>query len=123
MRSRWWMSWGVRRELLGNGAMLEPDSKPKSEQTRLSWLGKILALVVAAFTFCIAFPLVRWINELMGWEKSLHLVLVIPIVLIGFGFWVAACKACEALGLPTDTVETRLVRARRLLRQRLVGKV
>ncbi len=29
----------------------------------------------------------------------------------------------EALGLPVDTVETRLVRARRLLRQRLTGKV
>jgi RNA polymerase sigma-70 factor (ECF subfamily) len=29
----------------------------------------------------------------------------------------------EALGLPTDTVETRLVRARRLLRERLAGKV
>jgi len=29
----------------------------------------------------------------------------------------------EALGLPVDTVETRLVRARRLLRRRLAGKV
>ena len=29
----------------------------------------------------------------------------------------------ETLGLPTDTVETRLVRARRLLRQRLAGEV
>lgn len=29
----------------------------------------------------------------------------------------------EALGLPNDTVETRLVRARRLLRERLNGKV
>jgi RNA polymerase sigma-70 factor (ECF subfamily) len=28
----------------------------------------------------------------------------------------------EALGLPNDTVETRLVRARRLLRERLNGK-
>jgi len=28
-----------------------------------------------------------------------------------------------ALGLPTDTVETRLVRARRLLRQRLAGRI
>lgn len=32
-------------------------------------------------------------------------------------------KIGEALGLPTNTVETRLVRARRLLRQRLAGKV
>ena len=29
----------------------------------------------------------------------------------------------EALGLPTDTVEIRLVRARRLLRQRLAGRI
>jgi RNA polymerase sigma-70 factor (ECF subfamily) len=29
----------------------------------------------------------------------------------------------EALGLPTDTVETRLVRARRRLRQKLAGEV
>ena len=29
----------------------------------------------------------------------------------------------EALDLPTDTVETRLVRARRLLRQRLAGAI
>ncbi len=29
----------------------------------------------------------------------------------------------EALGLPPDTVETRLVRARRMLRERLAGKV
>ena len=29
----------------------------------------------------------------------------------------------ELLGLPSDTVETRLVRARRLLREQLAGKV
>ena len=29
----------------------------------------------------------------------------------------------EALGLPVDTVETRLVRARRMLRERLIGKL
>jgi RNA polymerase sigma-70 factor (ECF subfamily) len=29
----------------------------------------------------------------------------------------------ELLGLPPDTVETRLVRARRLLREKLAGKV
>ena len=32
-------------------------------------------------------------------------------------------QIAEALGLPVDTVETRLVRARRLLREQLAGKV
>lgn len=32
-------------------------------------------------------------------------------------------EIAEALGLPKDTVETRLVRARRLLRERLAGRV
>jgi len=32
-------------------------------------------------------------------------------------------QIAEALDMPTDTVETRLVRARRLLRQQLAGKV
>ncbi len=45
-----------------------------------------------------------------------------PFVLKHMDDWSYA-RIGEALGLPTDTVETRLVRARRLLREQLAGKV
>ena len=45
-----------------------------------------------------------------------------PFVLKHIDGWSYA-EIAEAMGLPVDTVETRLVRARRLLRQELVGKV
>lgn len=45
-----------------------------------------------------------------------------PFVLKHLEDWSYA-QIGEALGLPVDTVETRLVRARRLLREKLVGKV
>lgn len=45
-----------------------------------------------------------------------------PFVLKHLEDW-AYAEIGEALGLPVDTVETRLVRARRLLRERLAGKV
>ena len=45
-----------------------------------------------------------------------------PFVLKHLDGWSYA-QIAEAMGLPVDTVETRLVRARRLLRQELAGKV
>jgi RNA polymerase sigma-70 factor, ECF subfamily len=45
-----------------------------------------------------------------------------PFVLKHLQDWSYA-QIGEALGLPVDTVETRLVRARRLLREQLAGKV
>jgi RNA polymerase sigma-70 factor (ECF subfamily) len=45
-----------------------------------------------------------------------------PFVLRHLDGWSYA-QIAEAMGLPVDTVETRLVRARRLLRHELAGKV
>ncbi len=45
-----------------------------------------------------------------------------PFVLRHLEGWSYA-RIAEAMGLPVDTVETRLVRARRLLRQELAGRV
>ena len=45
-----------------------------------------------------------------------------PFVLKHMDGWSYA-QIAEAMNLPVDTVETRLVRARRLLRQELTGKV
>lgn len=61
-------------------------------------------------------------NAMMEAIASLPALYREPFVLKHLEDW-SYQQIGESLGLPVDTVETRLVRARRLLRERLAGKV
>ena len=75
-----------------------PDDS--SEDKPLNWLGMILMLLTVLLTFGVAFPITLWITGQLQWGIYPRVMLVIPIVAIGFGFWVGVCVLCEKLGIP-----------------------
>lgn len=61
-------------------------------------------------------------RTLLGAIEALPAIYREPFALRHLEDWSYA-RIGEALGLPVETVETRLVRARRLLRESLKGKI
>ena len=83
--------------------MGEPKQPPKAGPFgHLSLLGKALALLTAAVTFCSAFPFTLWIAGTLGWGIYQRALLVVPVVMLGLGFWVACTTICEWLGLEIE---------------------
>jgi len=66
--------------------------------------------------------IIDWNNVMLDAISQLPPLYREPFVLKHLQDWSYA-QIGDALGLPIDTVETRLVRARRLLREQLAGKV
>ena len=57
----------------------------------------VLAEVV---TFGVACPITLWITGKLEWGIYPRIMLVVPIVAVGFGFWIGMFKLCEIMGIP-----------------------
>lgn len=80
------------------GGMKQKPKPPQPEQMGpLNWLGRFLALVTCLFTFCIALPVTWWVAEQSGGTFP-RIIVVVPVVVLGFGFWAACVKLCSWLG-------------------------
>jgi len=68
----------------------------------LNWLGKTMVLVTVLVTLGAAFPITSWTTGQLGWGIYPIVMLIIPVLAVGFGFWVAIFKLCEYLGIPLE---------------------
>ncbi len=68
------------------------------QDTPLNWLGMLLVLLTVCVTFGITISFgLSFPNTIQAVPK---IVLVVPVVLLGFGFWIAMFKICELLRIP-----------------------
>lgn len=72
----------------------------------LNFLGLVLMFVTVLVTFGVAFPITLWITGQLRWGIYPRILLVVPIVAVGFGFWAGMYKLCEVMGIPLEKDHT-----------------
>ncbi|MBN1908419.1 MAG: hypothetical protein JW818_01655 [Pirellulales bacterium] len=76
------------------------QQEQEEQEGPLNLLGLILVLITVVISFAFALWFTPWFMDLLGWPAYPRILLVIPIVLVGLGFWIPAYYICKWLGIP-----------------------